>query len=613
MCFLRALVNLCARYSEYAISQVPCHLVNTNIYSMRISFFIFLVLSTFLAYAQVGINTDQPQGALDITHSDLGLVVPRVSSVNQVTNGNGGAPADGTIVYDNARKAMMFRVDGVWLKLALDASGKATLGALSDQALQKYTYVKASNTDNSDRFGYNIAISGDGSTLAVGARYENSNATGINGDDSNNSAADAGAVYIYVNTDGVWTQQAYIKASNTQASDLFGTYVSLSDDGNTLAVGATGEDSNSTGVNGFQFNNSTSSAGAAYVFVRTDTTWTQQAYVKASNPDAFDNFGRVVSLSGDGKNLAVGASDEDSDANGINGNQLDNTASGAGAVYMFVRNGSTWSQQAYIKATNSDASDSFGETAIEMSTDGNTLVIAADGEDSNATGINGNQLDNSYVGAGAVYVYIRIGTTWLFQAYIKASNTDSGDDFGEDLGLSDDGSVLVVGAWDEDSNATGVEGDQTNNSIPRAGALYVFRRNVSIWSQEAYIKASNPGDSDYFGFRVALSGDGKTFCVGAQYEDSNAREIDGNENNNSALSSGAAYIFRKSGAQWFQESYVKASNTDGNDQFGNSLDVNKDGSIIIISADREDSSAIGIGGNQSNNSVNDAGAVYVIE
>ncbi len=112
-------------------------------------------------------------------------------------------------------------------------------------------YIKASNTDADDRFGRSVALSGDGNTLAVGAAQETSAATGVNGDQADNNARFAGAVYVFTrDSGGVWTQQAYIKASNTDRVDRFGRSVALSGDGNTLAVGAFGERSAATGVNG---------------------------------------------------------------------------------------------------------------------------------------------------------------------------------------------------------------------------------------------------------------------------------------------------------------------------------------------------------------------------
>ena len=193
----------------------------------------------------------------------------------------------------------------------------------------------------------------------------------------------------------------YVKASNTGANDVFGTSVVLSSDGNTLAVGALGEDSSTTGI-GSTPNELASRAGAVYVFTRSGGTWSQQAYVKASNTGADDAFGFSVALSGDGNTLAVGAFGEDSSTTGIGGtpNEL---ASQAGAVYVFTRSAGAWSQQAYVKASNSGASDEFG-FSVALSGDGNTLAVGAIDEDSSTTGI-GSTPDELAGGAGAVYLY----------------------------------------------------------------------------------------------------------------------------------------------------------------------------------------------------------------
>ena len=137
----------------------------------------------------------------------------------------------------------------------------------------------------------------------------------------------------------------------------------------------------------------------------------QQAYLKSSNTNAADDFGWSVAISGD--TLVVGAFREDSAATGVNGNQNDNSASDAGAAYVFVRSGTSWSQQAYLKASNTNAGDNFGNPVAIY---GGTIVVSAPLEDSATTGINGNQSDNSANGAGAVYVFVRSGTTWSEQA-----------------------------------------------------------------------------------------------------------------------------------------------------------------------------------------------------
>ena len=254
-------------------------------------------------------------------------------------------------------------------------------------------------------------------------------------------------------------------------------------------------------------------SGAAYVFVRNGTNWSQQAYLKASNTDADDEFGSAVAISG--QTVVVAAHFEDSNATGVNGDGSDNSAANSGAAYVFVRSGTNWSQQAYLKASNTEAGDEFGVSAVVS---GDTVVVAAPHEGSNATGVNGNQTNNNAANSGAVYVFVRSGTNWSQQAYLKASNTGAGDNFGEPVDVS--GDTVVVGAESEASNATGVNGNQSNNNAANSGAAYVFVRNGTNWSQHAYLKASNTGANDVFGNSVAVSGD--TVVVGAAFEDSNA-------------------------------------------------------------------------------------------
>jgi hypothetical protein len=181
-----------------------------------------------------------------------------------------------------------------------------------------------------DWFGCAVAVSGD--TVVVGANREDSNATGVNGNQGNNLALDAGAVFVFTRTLGAWSQQAYLKASNTEANDRFGNAVAIS--GDTVVVGAPYEDSNTTGVNGNQADNSASAAGAAYVFIRSGSAWSQPLYLKASNTEVNDQFGTIVAVSGD--TVAVGAYREDSNATGVNGNQADNSRPDSGATYLFV-------------------------------------------------------------------------------------------------------------------------------------------------------------------------------------------------------------------------------------------------------------------------------------
>ncbi len=407
-------------------------------------------------------------------------------------------------------------------------------------------YIKASNAEALDRFGVSVALSDDGDSLAVGAVWERSGATGVGGNQADNSADNSGAVYVFTRDDlDAWSQQAYIKASNTDVWDLFGINVELSANGNTLAVTAGGEDGGATGINGDQTNNDMNESGAVYVFVRNGTAWSQQAYIKASNTDFSDDFGSGMALSDDGNTLAVGAPFENSLATGVGGNQGDNgnTGDSPGAAYVFVRDGNEWSQQAYIKASNTGHSDQFGLN-LALSGDGNTLAVGAPFEDSNATGIDGNQASEAASSSGAVYVFVREGDAWSQQAYVKASNPNQGDEFGQGIALSDDGSTLVVGAPYEDSSASGIDGEQLDNSTKGAGAIYTYvRDDIDGWSQQAFVKASNPDVFDVFGSNVELAGDGSTLAVGVSWESSGATGIGGDQADNSTLDAGAVYLY----------------------------------------------------------------------
>jgi hypothetical protein len=215
--------------------------------------------------------------------------------------------------------------------------------------------------------------------------------------------------------------------------------------------------------------------------------------------------------------------------------------------------GAVFAQQAYVKASNTGANDAFG---ISVALSGNTLAVGARGEYSAATGVNGNQLDNSEPNAGAVYVFTRDPAgVWSQHAYIKAPTVNEDDLFGLDVAL--DGDTLVVGASGDDSAATGINGDQSDNSAFYAGAVHVFTRDGSgNWSQQAYLKASNAESADGFGYSVALSGN--TLAVGAYNEDSSSTGVNGDQGNYELdpneqfppLGSGAAYIFTRDGSGW---------------------------------------------------------------
>lgn len=426
---------------------------------------------------------------------------------------------------------------------SLENSGAVYVYTHTSDGWVEQAYIKPSLPSADDQFGYSVALSANGDTLAVGAVGEASSAVGIGGDQTDQAKPFSGAVYVFTRTGGDWSEQAYLKASNPDENDLFGSSVALSDSGDVLAVGAYLESSSATGINGDQTNNDLTYAGAAYVFTRSEANWSQEAYVKASNTDSTDHFGYSVSLSGDGATLAVGARAEDSSATGVNGNGADNNAIGSGAVYVFFKpEGGNWGQEAYIKASNTETGDWFGRS-VDLSKSGDILAVGADKEDSSATGVNGNQSSNDAIDSGAVYLFTRAGTSWSQEAYLKASNTDSEDRFGKSLSFAGDGATLAVGARHEQSSATGINGDETDNSADGSGAVYLFGRESGNWSQEAYIKAPETGaHNESFGNSIGISEDGQTLAVGARNEDGSAKGI-GGDHTEEATNSGAVFLY----------------------------------------------------------------------
>jgi hypothetical protein len=206
-----------------------------------------------------------------------------------------------------------------------------------------------------------------------------------------------------------------------------------------------------------------------------------------------------VSASND--TVVVGAYQESSIATGVNGDQYNDYALNAGAAYVFVRSGASWSQQAYLKASNTEKFDVFG-TSVAVSVD--TVVVGTWRESSNATGVNGDQRNNNALASGAAYVFVRIGTSWSQQAYLKASNTEQNDYFGYSVSASE--GTIVVGARGEDSSATGIDGDQGDNSAEASGAAYVFEGPKSPWADLGHALAGGGGLPNLLGTGELLPG-----------------------------------------------------------------------------------------------------------
>lgn len=486
-----------------------------------------------------------------------------ISGFSQVS----GDIPPGTEIYDH-EVALYRRTNASYIFQSCDGPSCTDVSQfdITDQLIDAIGMLIGSNTSADDEFGYSVSLSADGGTLAVGAHREGSGTSGINTTPDDLGYA-SGAVYVFSRNGGGWSQQAFIKSGNTDEYDNFGVSVSLSADGNTLAVGADIEESATIGVNSTPNNNSDQS-GAAYVFTRVGDTWSQQAYIKSGNTDAYDHFGGSVSLSADGNTLAVGAHDEDGSAGGVNP-VPNNLASDSGAAYLFSRSGNDWSQQAYLKKNTPVIGRGFGYS-VALGADGDLLAVGS-------------------ASTGTVHVYARSGSDWSYRADLNGDETVDG--FGHSISVSADGGTIAVGADGEDSSTSGIN-TIPNNNLSNAGAAYVFVESGGSWMRQAYFKASNPGSSDYFGISVSLSADGDTLTVGAYQERSNTSGLNSGHND-AAAGAGAAYVFSRNLGIWSQLAFVKSGSARSQEYFGRSVGLSADGVTLLVGASGSSNLSVG--------------------
>ena len=315
----------------------------------------------------------------------------------------------------------------------------------------------------------------------------------------------------------------------------FGNSVAISND--TIVIGSSGH---SEIVDG----RTISSIGAAYVTKRDETgAWEIPQYIEAPNRTAYNYFGSSVTVHGD--RIAIASSGED-----------------RGAVYTYM-NSITCPFCDSQRLTTSDIFDNRYGVSLDMSE--NLLVVGSPNEEKQ----------------GSVYVYIRDESgIWIEDSIIRPPVSQDHDSFGQAVAVS--GDTIVIGAPREDGGATHVDGDEHDNNAPNSGAVYVYVRDADgTWTKQVYIKASNADTSDYFGRSVDIDND--TLVVGAIYEDSKSTGVNGDETDNSAQNSGAAYIFKRdTSGDWAQTEYIKASDTSSGSEFGYSVSI--DGELSVISS-----------------------------
>jgi hypothetical protein len=354
-----------------------------------------------------------------------------------------------------------------------------------------------------DRYGKSVAISGN---TAIGGSPMDDRAGGGN----------SGSAYVFVRNGSTWSEQQQLIPSDPQDQDRFGFSIDLW--GDTAVVGAHLEDRGGA-----------PNAGAAYVFVRSGSTWTEQQKLVSNDPTLEARFGSSVAIWAD--TIVVGAYLDDA------------AASGQGTAYVFVRSGTTWSLEQKLVASDGKSGDKFGGS---VDLEGDTAVIGA------------YEDDHAGTNEGSAYVFVRSGTVWSLEQKLVASDPLSDDNFGRYVSLS--GETALVGAPIDGNTAAAQLG---------AGSAYVFVRSGTTWSEQQKLAPSDGLPGDAFGQALGLSGD--TAVVGAPRDDlATGADV------------GSAYTFTRSGTTWSQQAKLFDVGPTGADYFGLAIAVLDDTALVGI-------------------------------
>jgi len=352
-------------------------------------------------------------------------------------------------------------------------------------------------------FGADTAI--DGGTMVASA------------DGRDLAGENSGAAYAFDHDGQQWNRTGPLRPSAgvTEAGDLFGEAVAI--DGNTIVVGAPGDDENG------------SDAGAAYVFGRDGGNWTRIQRLSPADADAGDSFGQDVAVGSD--LVAVGADGKSS------------KTSEAGALYLFERDGSGWSQAAKLAPADLNAEDYFG-----------ARVGVADGGETVVTGAYGD--DEAGERAGAAYVFGRDGGGWSQEAKLMPQDGNANGLFGSSVAI--DGDTVLVGAF-----------GTLNGDEEFAGAAYAFTRENGSFSSPVRLEPLTPSRGEFFGWEVGLH---EEVAVVGAYGNS-----DGGDE------TGAAYLFSRSGGSWTEQTKLRPTDLAAGDRFG--VSVATDEGTTVVTAD----------------------------
>jgi hypothetical protein len=432
----------------------------------------------------VGIGTTAPakslevQGTLRMSNASTGGASDLLVSKSTTWTEQQKLTDTYGLTYDYFGASVAISGDGMYAMVGAygtddvaSASGSVFIFTRSGSTWTQQAELVATDPSLNAFVGAGVSISSDG-TYAISGAY-NKTVTVTND----------GAAYIFTRSGSSWSQQRIV-ASDAAQGEQFGKSVYISSDGTYAIVGADRGD----GLAGLN-------QGAAYIFTRSGSSWSEQQKLIPSDAAANDYFGFAASISGDGTYAIVGAY-----------NNTD-TIDRQGAAYIFTRSGSSWTQQAKLLASDPDITDYFGWD-VDISSDGTTAIVGATGNDDAG--------DRS----GSAYIFTRSGSSWTQQQKLTASDAAAQDNFGNQVSISDDGSRAIVGA---------VYADIT---FADQGAAYIFTRSGSTWTQTSKLLALDAAASDYFSsYAVGISGDGGYAIVGAY------------ANDDGGASSGSAYIF----------------------------------------------------------------------
>ena len=368
----------------------------------------------------------------------------------------------------------------------------------SNQSLTEQAKLEVAAGAQPASRGVAVAISGD--TALLGAP---------------NDGGNTGSASVFARQGACWSELQTLSSSDGNPYDYFGAAVGI--DGDTIVVGALND--THSGVLW---------AGSAYVFARSGSSWVQQAKLIANDPAENAEFGYGAAVSGD--TILVGAS-----LHSLPG------APGSGAVYVFVRAGTIWTQTAKLLPNPPTPNGWFGSS---IALEGSTAVVGAYGENS-------------------AFVFVGSGTTWTQQAVLPSPEPDT--HFGRSVSVSNE--TVLVGA-EYDVHQAGIP-----NGLPGEGSAFVFVRQQSSWSLQAQLQAFDARPYDNFGHAVGLAGD--LAVLGANL-DNHAYGTPG------IYGEGSAYAFERVNGSWNQLNKLAASDAQKYDSFGSSVAI--DGRTVVAGA-----------------------------